>query len=176
MMNGVTLLRNERQWLEKNPGEAFDEGARPAVGYANEDYRTIAGELDALWRLDDTDLWESEAGLNPHRSRHAQLADHGMLHVETARLNGELIGYQTTALSWDAMHAGDLYGYILALHVLPASRGRYVGVSLCHRALSSLRKIGVKRVIAGSRVEAPSDVLFRRCGFLPVDMLYAKEL
>ena len=98
------------------------------------------------------------------------------LHITTARLGGELVGYALYLLSPDMHSQGQLTAHSDAFFLAPQQRRGWAGRDLLRAAEEQLRARGVTRLVQTVTPRRKVGPLLHRMGYELVSHQYFKEL
>ena len=119
-------------------------------------------------------LDQDRVELAPNWARYADLDAVGALSLVTMRNNGALCGYCIMIVA-PGLHAmTTLEARMDVFWVAPEVRGRMGGVRLFKAVERELKRRGVKRIFAGSKLHRDSGALFIRLGFMPIERWFEK--
>jgi L-amino acid N-acyltransferase YncA len=121
-------------------------------------------------------LDKDAVALAPDWQRYANLEAMGALSVVTVRENGKLVGYSWMVIERGLHYRDTLEAYMDIYWIAPEVRGRYGGVRLFRAHERELKRRGVKRVHAGSKLHRDSSRLFRALDYTPVELWFSKML
>lgn len=96
----------------------------------------------------------------------------GQLHTVTARHKGELVGYHVSLIGGHLHYKDTLHAMVDLYFLLPEHRKQGNGVKMFQFAHKKLQEMGVVRIITGTKVHLPNDVLFEALGYQLTDRTY----
>lgn len=114
--------------------------------------------------------------LDPRWDVYARLDAAGELMLVTLRERGALIGYCWTIIAPSLHYGSTLTATVDIFWIKPDYRGRHGGKRLFRAVEAELRRRGVKRWVASSKLHRDSGRLFTAIGFAPFETLYSKML
>jgi GNAT superfamily N-acetyltransferase len=114
--------------------------------------------------------------LDPDYQRYANLDAIGALSVVTARENGRLVGYSIMVVQPGLHYQSCLEARMDIFWLAPEVRGRMGGVRLFRAVERELRRRGVQRIYAGSKLHKDSSRLFLALGYRPIEQWFSKML
>jgi GNAT superfamily N-acetyltransferase len=147
------------------------------ITYQTENYFDCVEELSEIYPQHYQELTVSRNfPLMPDYERYANLAKSGILKLLTVRNDAELIGY-TIMLVSTALH----YKTCVVAHedlyfVKPEYRKGRVGIKMFKFVEDEMKKIGVDRIVMGTKVYADNSKLFEYLGYRFYEKLYTKEI
>jgi GNAT superfamily N-acetyltransferase len=100
----------------------------------------------------------------------------GILHVTTARSDGELVGYFAMCVRVHPHYRTTLCAFLDSYFVLKAYRNIETGMGLFEAMEQAMRTIGVKKLIAGMKNHKDVSLLFRRLGWNPIETTFSKYI
>lgn len=146
--------------------------------FAIEPFSVVFPEMQELLRLH----WKEVAPhqdlltLNPDVARYEALQRTGNLHIVTARMGGNLIGYIAMLVSRH-LHYKHVKLAVDDVHFLHADhRHGGLGMRLMKAAEDEMRKLGVQVMTLRTKVAQDHGALFVRLGYSPMDIVYVKRL
>jgi len=108
--------------------------------------------------------------------KYRELDRMGMLSAIAVRLRGKLVGYSIMILSTGLHYRHCFEATMDVFWVAPEVRGRCAGRRLFRVHEAELRRRGVKRVHAGSKLHKDCSRLFKALGYRPVELWHSKLL
>lgn len=121
-------------------------------------------------------LGHDKVPLDIARDRYQALCDTGVLHIVTARDNGVMIGYHVAMICGHLHYLGTLHGITDVYFILPAYRKGYTGIRLFKFVEVSMRAIGVKKLITGTKLHLDMGKILHRLGFQATETVYTKYI
>jgi hypothetical protein len=120
---------------------------------------------------------QDKVPLSPQYDRYITVERAGGLLFMTVRESGVLIGYFIGFLQ-QGLHYSTCFECRMDIcFISPQHRGAsLLGLKMLRKFEEELRRRGVQRWYAGSKVYAPMDVLFERIAMEPVEKYYCKWL
>ena len=128
------------------------------------------------------DHWEELAldkdtiPLDPDWRSYRALYDAGKLVLITLRDRGVLAGYCWVIVAPGLHYSSSLHGTVDIFRVFPQCRGRHGGRRLFRAVEAELRRRGVKRWVASSKLHRDCGRLLEAIGMAPFETLYSKML
>lgn len=114
--------------------------------------------------------------LAPDWQRYRDLEATGALSAIAVRERGQLVGYSIMVLSTGLHYSSCPEARMDIFWLMPEVRGRWGGVRMFRAHERELRRRGVKRIYAGSKLHRDLSRLFRRLGYQPVEIWLSKML
>jgi GNAT superfamily N-acetyltransferase len=116
--------------------------------------------------------------LAPDWSAYATLEAAGFLHIVTARDEGKLVGYSAYIVGQRNLHYDFQMAETDIFYLAPEYRKGMAGVALLKFSETSLRAIGVQRIVTKTKLSPEHDLgpLLERLGFSPIERVYTKVL
>lgn len=99
-----------------------------------------------------------------------------MLSVATARLDGELVGYQVYIITPHLHYKSSITAMSDILYLAPEHRLGRLGLKLMQHAESELKARNVQRVIQNVKLSNDWGRILERMGYKPFERIYAKLL
>lgn len=112
--------------------------------------------------------------LNPDWEQYALLDSAGILHIFTARDNGNLVGYLVMMLSKSIHHKDHLFATTDVIYVKPEYRKTHTGADLIKFSESHCKENGASLMTLNMKVEFPFDRLMTTMGFNLLERVYHK--
>lgn len=154
--------------------ETYPEG----ISYQEESFTLLIPELKFFEPLHWAELGvtKDDVPVDMGWHRYVQLEKEGKVHVATVRDSGRLIGYHITFVGPHYHYHSTLHGMVDLYYILPEYRKNKVGVGLFKFAEAALKKLGVVRIITGTKVHLPNDKLFASLGYTMTDTTWVKVI
>jgi GNAT superfamily N-acetyltransferase len=121
-------------------------------------------------------LDKDQVPLDPDWRRYRALYDQGQLLLVTLRERGCLIGYCWVIIAPGLHYASTLHATVDIFWIDPDYRGRMGGRRLFRAVEAELRRRGVKRWVASTKLHRDCGPLLRALGMQPFETLYSKML
>lgn len=136
----------------------------------------LVEEMEPLWKAHDAETPQLGLPLMPDIAAYESLATIGSLRIFTARLAGQLVGYQVFFV---ANHPHRLYSLEATqdmLYLAISARRGTAGLRFIRFCDEVLREEGVK--VIHHPIDAKHDlgVILRRMGYELTDLTYAKKI
>lgn len=129
-----------------------------------------------LRHWDEIALDKDNVPLDPDWGRYESLERGGALSIVTARNNGKLVGYSVMVVQPGLHYRSCLEARMDIFWLAPELRGRMGGVRLFKAVEAELKRRGVKRIYAGSKLHKDSSRLFVALGYKPIEQWFSKWL
>jgi GNAT superfamily N-acetyltransferase len=138
----------------------------------------LGGEIEPLWQRhwEELALDREVVPLDPDYQRYRELDAQGALSTVTMRQNGRLVGYSIMLVAAGLHYKSTLEAQMDIFWIMPEARGRFGGVRLFKAVERELRRRGVKRIYAGSKLHNDSSRLFVALGYTPIEAWFSKML
>jgi GNAT superfamily N-acetyltransferase len=114
--------------------------------------------------------------LDPRWDEYRALYERGKLLLVTLRERGHLVGYCWVIIAPSLHYGSSLHGTIDIFWIDPRHRGRMGGRRLFRAVEAELRRRGVMRWVASSKLHRDCGRLLAAIGMQPFETLYAKML
>lgn len=121
-------------------------------------------------------LNKDKVPLDPQYDIYLNREDHGELLFLTARSSGELVGYFLGFVSPGLHYKTCLTCVTDIFYIHKNHRGGLIGAKMFKAVEKELRRRGVDRWFAGSKVKADASALFEFLKFEKVEIFYSKWL
>ncbi len=147
------------------------------IVYAVEKYSDIEPELKQLYPEHYEELTVSKNfPLDPDYTRYSRLEQMGMLHVTSCRKDGELIGYVLMLIGPALHYKSCLVGHEDIYFLKKEHRKGRTGIKMFHFVEQEMKKLGVDRIVMGTKVYSDNSKLFEYLGYRFYEKLYTKEI
>jgi hypothetical protein len=147
------------------------------ITYAVEDYLKVEPELKAIYPEHYEELTVSKNfPLAPNYERYAALAKSGILKLITCRNKNELIGYVIMMVAPALHYKTCIVAHEDIYYLKKEYRKGRVGIKLFKFVEDEMKKIGVDRVVMGTKVYSDNSKLFEYLGYRFYEKLYTKEI
>lgn len=180
-------LREQRVFLEHHPGMVLDEvngkavpipTETPKMTYQVEFWPEAVEQMrvlfDANWK--EVILDREAIKLEPDYLLYDIMAKCNVLHLVTARYQGEVVGYHLSFVHPHLHYKSSLTAFTDAFYVKPEFRTGMTGYKLLRFALDSLRARKVQKMYVATTLQRDIGCLLDRLGFTEVERMYAKVL
>ena len=146
--------------------------------FAQEHWRKIEPEIAHLARMH----WQ-EVAVNKDRIKldldcglYRALDDNGSLHITTARVEGELVGYYAMVVRTHPHYRTTVFGFLDSYFLLPEYRNVSAGLELFEAMESAMKKAGAVCLISGFKLHNGLAPVFDRLGWTPIETMYSKYI
>jgi hypothetical protein len=143
--------------------------------FAVELYREALPEMrtlyDAHWR--EIALDHEKIKLEPDYEAYDYLAERGALHLVTARMGWELIGYHLSIIRPHLHYKSSLTCFTDVFYLRPEYRTGMTGYKMLKFFRDSVRARGVQKVYMMTKIAHDIDPLMRRLGFKAIERVYS---
>ena len=143
-----------------------------------EDYFAVIEEAKPLLfrHWEEIALDQDRVPLDPDWQRYEELARNGVLSIVTLRRNSQMVGYSCMLVGRGLHYKSTLEARMDIFWIAPEVRGRMGGVRLFKAVEAELRRRGVKRIYAGSKLHKDSSRLFQAMRYQPTEQWFSKWL
>lgn len=148
------------------------------VIYAVEPLAECLEEMKPILRqhYEEVAMYKDKIELNPDYTKYLAMSDLGILHVVTARLKGELIGYFISVLSPHIHYSDHTYAVNDILFIKEEYRYSGVGVTMFKYAEKQLKELGVSVITIHMKTALPFDALCQGLGYDYAERQYTKYI
>jgi GNAT superfamily N-acetyltransferase len=174
----MSRVAAERTFFREHPGAVFDEAwhvAAQQVIYAVEDYLAVLPELRGLYPAHwaEIALDHDAIKLDPDYESYERMANAGILHLVTARNDGELVGYHLSMIHPHLHYRASLTCFTDVFYLKPEYRQGMIGYRLLKTFRDSAKARGVQKIYMGTKLARDIGPLLARLGFTPIERLYS---
>jgi len=128
--------------------------------------------LEKHWS--ETEPNQDTIKLDPDWKEYATLDSCGILHIFTARNEGELVGYCVVMVSRSIHHKGHIFASTDVVYIKPEYRKSSAGSELIEFAEGYCKSSGSSLMTINMKTEFPFDKLLLRLGFDLIERVYHK--
>ena len=121
-------------------------------------------------------LYQDKIDLNPDYDKYFEIEDAGMLHLVTAREEGQLIGYFLSLVTPNMHYSDHHYALNDILYVAEEYRKSGVGASMFSYAEKCLKEKGVSVIVIHMKTELPFDSLCETLEYDYSERIYTKYI
>ena len=147
------------------------------ITYQVEPYMQCEDELKAIYPLHYEELTISKNfPLSPDYARYAKMAEMGILKLLTCRKDGELIGYVLMIIGPMLHYQTCIVAHEDIYYLKKEHRSGRIGVKLFQFVEDEMKKLGVDRIIMGTKVYSDNSKLFEYLGYRFYEKLFTKEI
>jgi hypothetical protein len=171
----------ERKFFDSHPGVPFDEAwHKPTVvtvpKFAVEQYMDVLPELRLLlpehWA--EIALDKGTIALSPDYATYEAMAKAGILHLVTARIVDELVGYHLSMIRAHLHYKASLTCFTDVFYLKPEHRKGMTGYRMLKFFRDSVKERGVQKVYMGTKLAHDIGPVLERLGFKPIERLYTQ--
>jgi hypothetical protein len=148
-----------------------------AVTFAKEPYVQIRPDVERLIELhwEEIALLKTKIPLDPDYEKYQELDRLGVMHFLTARNDaGELVGYNIFSIFSHIHYKSTLMAQIDIMFMEPSYRKGRNGIRFLKFFEVECRKLGVKKLIGGTKEHFDIGKLFEYLDWKPTDRMYSK--
>ncbi len=147
------------------------------ITYQIEAYPDVEPELKAIYPEHYAELAVStNFPLDPDYERYARLYQSGILKLITCRKDKELIGYVIMVVGAALHYKTCIVAHEDIYYLKKEHRKGRTGIKLFNFVESEMKKLGVDRVVMGTKVYSDNSKLFEYLGYRFYEKLYTKEI
>lgn len=142
-----------------------------------EEWPKVWRESQGLWGLHFEEVGEGKRRgweLSPDLGRLDRLHDMGVLHIVTARKDGELVGYHASIIERLLHYSQILAGKSDLYWIRPDCRTGRTPLRLFEMVESSSKARGVQILYDGTKLSHDHGRLFEHLGYQPIERRYSK--
>lgn len=145
------------------------------ITFQVENWNDVMQEAKPLWYLHYEEVAQNKdkMKLNPDIERLNLLNDNGMLHIVTARKQGELVGYHASVVE-TLMHYKDVLAANGDLYWLRKDCRGVTAIRLFEEVEKTLKLRGIKIIYDITKIYADHGRLFEYLGYKPIERRYSK--
>lgn len=114
--------------------------------------------------------------LDPDVDKYRALCAAGVLHIVTARIDGEIAGYFVSFIAPHIHYKQTVIAQNDVLYVSPKHRGTLLAAKMFKYAESRLKALGVDGIVLHMKVAAPFEKFAERLGYNKFEYNYIKYL
>lgn len=142
-----------------------------------EDYMVVEPELQAIYPEHYEELTVSKNfPLDPDYERYRKMSQMGILKLYTCRDDGVLIGYVVMVVGPGLHYKTCMVAHEDLYYLKKDYRKGRLGIKMFQYVEEELKKIGIDRVVMGTKVYSDNSRLFEYLGYRFYEKLYTKEL
>ena len=145
------------------------------ISVQREEYSGVIDYLDNLstTMTKETDLGHSYTPDVDH-DQFLDLEDMGLLHVVTARKDGEIVGFHISTIQNDIFYKTKKTAFVLFYYLDKKYRGNGNGLKLFEFADNEFKNIGVQRALMSRKVHINNEKLFTKLSYNLIESNYEK--
>jgi hypothetical protein len=149
-----------------------------SLEFAVEAYSDVIDEMRLMYPAHwmEVDHGTDTIPLDVNYERYVALELAGMLHVATARSEGELVGYHIFIVRAPQHHMSTLMAFSDATYLKPRYRLGFNGIRFLRFAGDSTRSAGARGVYISSTTRKPFGRVLEWLGFTETERIYYKDL
>jgi hypothetical protein len=148
------------------------------VVFQVEKWRDARAEMEPIlvkhWH--EIALGHDKVPLDVAHERYNAMCDSGALHIVTARDNGVMVGYHAAIVGGHLHYESTLHGITDVYFILPEYRKGFTGILLFRFVEAELGKLGVKKIITGTKLHLDMGPVLRRLGYGATETVYTKYI
>lgn len=148
------------------------------ITYQVERWNDIAEQFEPFiephWR--ELGLDHQDVPVDLYWEKYAELDNLGVLHVVTVRDDGVMIGYHISLVMVMLHYKSTLHAVVDLYYLKPEYRQSKIGLEMFRFAEESFKKLGVVKIINGTKLHLNHEKLFLGLGFKPTETIYTKIL
>ncbi|MDN7881243.1 hypothetical protein [Burkholderia aenigmatica] len=114
--------------------------------------------------------------LDPDYERYDALDRAGMVHVATARADGQLVGYHIFVLMTHLHYRQSYTATSDITYLRPQHRRGFNGMRFLRFAFESLKPLGVQRIYTNCKMHHDFGRVLERLGFVEAERIYTKVI
>jgi len=146
--------------------------------FSVEKYEEMIAEAIPLFtrHWEEIALFKDKIRFAPDYSKYEALEAAGGLHICTVRVDGRLVGYHVALVTPHPHYMNDLMSLTDIFYIHPDHRKGLTGFIFFRFIEAELKKLGVSKMMAGTKLNKDLGVMFDRLGWTPTDRMYAKVI
>jgi GNAT superfamily N-acetyltransferase len=143
-----------------------------------ERYADVIAEAIPLlsYHWEEIAMFKDKIKLCPAFDKYEEIDKAGGLHIITARVGGRLIGYHVAFVTPHPHYKNNLMSLTDIFFILPEHRKGLLGFRFFQFIEHEMRKLGVTKMMAGTKLNRDLGILFERLGWEPTDRMYSKYI
>lgn len=147
------------------------------ITYNVEDYLAVEPELKAIYPEHYEELTVSKNfPLDPDYERYARLSTSGILKLITCRDDNNLVGYVIMIVGPALHYKTCIVAHEDIYYLKKEYRKGRTGIKLFNFVEEEMKKIGVDRIVMGTKIYSDNSKLFEYLGYRFYEKLYTKEI
>lgn len=147
------------------------------ITYQVEEYADVLAEVQPFLRQHADELaTHPDMTLSPAYGTYAESAGKGLLHIVTARVEGQLVGYHVSFLSGHLHYENSLTAYTDVYYLAEEHRRGWEGIHLQRFVEESLAAKGVERIYTTTTKKLNRGRVLEYLGYEECETMYAKRI
>lgn len=147
------------------------------ITFQVEDYAAVIEEIKPYLQQHSDELGaHNGAAIDPDFEEYARLAADDMLHIVTARREGELIGYHVSFVTMHYHHKNSITAYSDLYYLRKDCRRGWLGIRLLKFVDKTLAARGVTRVFTSTSTAEDNSTILRRLGYTETQRTFMKVI
>lgn len=147
------------------------------ISFQIEDYTVVEPELQAIYPEHYEELTVSKNfPLDPDYERYRKMSQMGILKLYTCRDDGVLIGYVVMIVGPGLHYKTCMVAHEDLYYLKKDYRKGRLGIKMFQYVEEELKKLGIDRVVMGTKVYSDNSRLLEYLGYRFYEKLYTKEL
>jgi len=147
-----------------------------AIHYAREKVEQVRAEIEPLLRAHYAEIGQRDLTYCPDWPAYRRAEEEGRLFILTARLSGELVGYNVMLLSSHLHYAEAKCAQNDVIYVKPTHRRGRIGLGLIRHFESAMRSCGFDKIFYHAKPCNDFSDLLSRLGYEAVETIHARSL
>jgi hypothetical protein len=146
------------------------------IHYQVERWNDIQPELEpfAVLHWQEIALDHNVVPLDMDWDKYKDLDDKEVLHVVTARNEEGIVGYHISIICGHLHYKSTLHALVDLYYLAPLFRTGRTGLKLFQFTENSLKALGVKKIVTGTKVHFNHGRLFEHMGYTNTEVIYTK--
>lgn len=146
------------------------------ITFQVEDSKNYKDGANWLWDLHYEEIAHNKSAipLDIDFERYQQLADLGILYIVTIRDEDKIVGYFIANVMTHIRYKKSLTAFTDIYYLHPDYRQSWIGIKLFKFVEEDLKKKGVERLIATTKVKLDNSPIFERLKWVFTEKLYTK--
>lgn len=146
------------------------------ITYQKENMRDTLDELEPLVaaHYEEIAMYQDSIKLSPDWETYIKMEDIGIVHMNTVRDDGRLIGYYISLIKHNLHYKEDLYSACDVVFLYPEYRKGSTGIKLFREVESDMRALGVSIMTMHVKTDNDFSPLMKRLGWDLAEKLFTK--
>lgn len=119
-------------------------------------------------------LDQDEIPLDPNYDLYLHMEQMGILHICTARKDGELLGYFITNVMPHPHYKSTIFAKVDIYYIHPDHRGNGVGSKLFAFHEQEMKRLGVQKIVNSCKLHQDHLPLFTALGYKQIERTFSK--